>query len=544
MLIIRKNQVNNLIATVSMNKTLSNPYYLFSFQHIASKERISFIPEVITSNIRYDKFRFIEGGNVNLQASPPEVWFGNYLGQYYYSIYEQLSPTNTDIDLTYNKLESGRAWVIVGDDNTQECFFEPYISNDEDFSQVIYVSEEEQFCISGDTTPVCPSGLTASCPTYITRYSPSNSIYYKNTGTTASFLTSLDSCAPVQVAFDDTRMFMVDGCSNYYQYDYTITSGGCFNLSVVDKWTIWSGNSTTPNASYSIGIYDANTLIVGESAQFVSQTGSTLYLYDLTTSGKTKWLEIGNSAQVLNIYYNTGNTQTILTYASASGGTGYYQLYSGSTNPQLIAQIPITIGIGGSTMYFSGGTEPVAVNVAGLQFPLNFSAGTMSLLENSSGIPIYYVSFGDGFDYLSSIAQPASCYTFDIQVIPPTPSPTPSNTATPTRTPTNTPTNTSTPTTTPTNTPTPSSTPPFPPGVYGFAVSTGSTQGNACINTNIDVVLYGNKQFWFDYNPTDTFYLNTGLTIPAGTYYAKYATQNSTWDLVSGMPQPGGYMSC
>jgi hypothetical protein len=82
-----------------MNKTLPNPYYLFSFQHIASKERTSFIPEVITSNVRYDKFRFIEGGNVNLQASPPEVWFGNYLGQYYYSIYEQLSPTNTDIDL-------------------------------------------------------------------------------------------------------------------------------------------------------------------------------------------------------------------------------------------------------------------------------------------------------------------------------------------------------------------------------------------------------------------------------------------------------------
>jgi hypothetical protein len=66
-------------------------------------------------------------------------------------------------------------------------------------------------------------------------------------------------------------------------------------------------------------------------------------------------------------------------------------------------------------MYFSGNT-PVAVNVAGLQFPLNFSAGTMSLLENSSGIPINYVDFGDGFDYLSNIAQPASCYTFNIQV--------------------------------------------------------------------------------------------------------------------------------
>jgi hypothetical protein len=550
MLIIRKNQVNNLIATVSMNKTLANPYYLFSFQHIASKERISFIPQVITSNVRYDKFRFIEGGNVNLQASPPQVWFGNYLGQYYYAIYEQLSPTNTDIDLTYNKLESGRAWVIVGDDNTQECFFEPYISNDEDFSQVIYVSEEEQICISGDTTPVCPTGLTGACPTYLTRYSPTNSIYYKNTGTTANFLSTLDTCSPVQVAFDDTRMFMVDGCSNYYQYDYTISSGGCFNLSLVNKWDVWASSGATPNASYTLGIYDNNNLIIGESAQFVQQTGSTLYLYNLTTSGITKWLEIGNSAQVYNIYYNTGNTQTILTYGSASGGTGYYQLYSGSTNPQLLAQIPITISIGGSTIYFSGGTEPVAVNVAGLQFPLNFSAGTMSLLENSSGIPINYVDFGDGFDYLSNIAQPASCYTFNIQVIPPTPSPTPSNTATPTRTPTNTPTNTATPTITPTNTatptttPTPSATGGLPPGVYAFPVSTGSTQGNACINTNIDVVLYGNKQLWFDYNPTDTFYLNTGLTILAGTYYAKYAPINSTWNLVSGMPQSAGYMGC
>ena len=146
MLIIRKNEVNNLIATVSMNKTLPNPYYLFSFQNIASKERISFIPEVITSNIRYDKFRFVETPNTDLSATPPAVSFGDYLGQWYYSIYEQLSPTNTNIALAYNKLESGRAILIVGND-TNDCFFEPYISNDENFSNIIYVSEEEQDCI-------------------------------------------------------------------------------------------------------------------------------------------------------------------------------------------------------------------------------------------------------------------------------------------------------------------------------------------------------------------------------------------------------------
>lgn len=146
MLIIRKSQTNNLIATVSMNKTLPNPFYLFSFQHIASKDRISFYPQVITSNIRYDKFRFVEAPSTNLSLTPPQVFF-EYLGQYYYSIYENITSGSTDISLAYNKLESGRAWVIVGDDNTQECFFEPYVSNDEDFAQVIYVSEQEEECI-------------------------------------------------------------------------------------------------------------------------------------------------------------------------------------------------------------------------------------------------------------------------------------------------------------------------------------------------------------------------------------------------------------
>lgn len=412
MLIIKKNQVNNLIATVSMNKTLPNPYYLFSFQHIASKERVSFIPQTILSNTRYDKFRFREDGNTNLSATPPDVYF-QYLGQYYYSIYEQISSTNTDIALAYNKLESGRAVVIVGDANPDECFFEPYISDDEDFNNIIYVSEEEEFCISGDTTPECFESMTGDCPTFLARYSPLNSLYYKSTGTTAGFISEFDTCAPVQIAMDDTRLFLVDGCSQYYQYDYTISSGGCFNLSLVNTWDIWSSTGTTPNASYSLGMYDSNNLIVGESQQYEFQTGSTFYLYNLTTSGLTKWLEIGGGAQVSNVYYNTGNTQFITSWVPASGGTGYYQLYSGSTNPQLMATISNTYMNAGSTIYFSGET-PIAVNVAGLQFALDFSAGTITLLEDGNGIPIYYATFDDGFGYISSIGQKASCYNFNI----------------------------------------------------------------------------------------------------------------------------------
>jgi hypothetical protein len=163
MLIIRKNQTNNLIATVSMNKTLPNPYYLFSFQHIASKERISFIPQVITSNCRYDKFRFIESPTTNLNVVPPLVYFP-YIGQYYYSIYEQLSSSNTDIALSYNKLESGRAIVMIGNDTLDDCLFEPYISNDEDFAQVIYVSEDEENCINLSISPT-PTITPSMTPT-------------------------------------------------------------------------------------------------------------------------------------------------------------------------------------------------------------------------------------------------------------------------------------------------------------------------------------------------------------------------------------------
>lgn len=445
MLIIRKNEVNNLITTVSMNKTLSNPYYLFSFQHIASKERVSFIPEVITTNCRYDKFRFREGGNTNFSVTPPEVYFP-YQGQYYYSVYEQLSPTNTNIALAYNKLESGRAVVIVGNDE-QTCFFEPYISDDENFSQVIYVSEEEQLCISGDTTPECVPDMTGNCPTFLSRYFPTNSIYYKS-GNTGTFLSVFDSCAPAQVAMDDTRLFMVDGCSNYYQYDYSISSGGCFNLSLVNIWDVWPSSGATPNASFTMGMYDSNNLIIGESQQYEFQTGSTLYLYNLTTSGLTKWLEIGNGAQVSNVYYNTGNTQMVLSYASASGGTGYYQLYTGAINPQLVAQIPGTFSNAGSTMYFSGDT-PIAVNVAGIQFALDFSASTVTILTDNSGFPIYYTNFGDGFAYMSNIAQKASCYNFNIQPFPVSPTPTPTVTLTSTPTPTVTQTSTPTPTITP-----------------------------------------------------------------------------------------------
>lgn len=416
MLIIRKNQTNNLIATASMNRTLQNPYYLFSFLHIASKERVSFIPQVVVSNCRYDKFRFNETPVTNLSTTPPSVNFP-YLGQWYYSIYEQVSPTNTDPALAYNKVEAGRAIVMVGNDNPYECFFEPYISNNEIFENIVYVSEQEEECINPPLPPICSPLLTGDCPSFIANTYPSQ-LLFKSGNTAFPIYQFEDTCAPAGIAFNSNtnKMYMVDGCSNYYDFDYSVTSGGCFSLELVNKWKLWDTPqwSATPNASYAISVYDDNTLIIGNVPRFVSQTGTTFYLYDLTTSGLTQWLEVGNNASADQIYYNTGNTQSIVVWSQASGDTTHYSLYSGASNPQLITTI-VGTSISGFGLYFSGDTA-IAVNNAGLQWILDFVNGSVTLIE-SGGLPVRYVDYVDteiNYSYLGKLSQPQSCYTFNV----------------------------------------------------------------------------------------------------------------------------------
>jgi hypothetical protein len=216
-----------------MNKTLSNPYYLFSFQHIASKDRVSFIPEVVLTNTRYDKFRFIEG-TTNFSTNPLTIQFP-YEGQYYYSIYEQVSSGNTNIDLTYNKLESGRAVVIVGDDQTDACFFEPYISNNEDDANIIYISEEEQLCISGDTTPTPTPSVTATIPV-----TPTNTPTNTGTPTVTPTNTGTPSPTPTNTGTPTTtpttpaipfNSFIVGTGSTF--------SEACTNLSLGNTIQVW-----------------------------------------------------------------------------------------------------------------------------------------------------------------------------------------------------------------------------------------------------------------------------------------------------------------
>lgn len=137
MLIIKTNQVNPLVVTVSQNSELPNPEYLFSFTHIFSKENVTFIPQnVSVHKSRYDEFIITEG------TAPGNVRFP-FQGLYLYSISEQPAGSgNLNPALAYNVVENGEAQVIVQSANTTNSQFNIWISSDEDDANYIFAPGE------------------------------------------------------------------------------------------------------------------------------------------------------------------------------------------------------------------------------------------------------------------------------------------------------------------------------------------------------------------------------------------------------------------
>lgn len=137
MLLIKTNQRNTLVVTVSQNAELTNPEWLFSFTHIFSKQQVTFIPtDISTHKSRYDEFEFVEGDGVGEVRFPFE-------GLYLYGVYEQVAGSgNLNPALAYNKVESGEAQVIVQSANTVDSNYISYISNNEYNSNYIFAPDE------------------------------------------------------------------------------------------------------------------------------------------------------------------------------------------------------------------------------------------------------------------------------------------------------------------------------------------------------------------------------------------------------------------
>jgi hypothetical protein len=137
MLIIKTNQPNTLVVTVSQNSELPNPEYLFSFTHIFSKQNVSFIPtDISTHKSRYDEFFFVEGTGVGQIPFP-------YQGQYLYAIYEQPAGSgNLNPALAFNVVENGDAQVFPSSASTMDSQYDIFISSNEDNSNVIFAPDE------------------------------------------------------------------------------------------------------------------------------------------------------------------------------------------------------------------------------------------------------------------------------------------------------------------------------------------------------------------------------------------------------------------
>ena len=97
MIVITKNTETVIYYTASEKKTLTAPYYLFVFTHRETEETIIFVCTNISTTLRFDK------SNITVN----DHFADSNTGLWKYEVYEQESPTNTDISLTGNLVESG-----------------------------------------------------------------------------------------------------------------------------------------------------------------------------------------------------------------------------------------------------------------------------------------------------------------------------------------------------------------------------------------------------------------------------------------------------
>ncbi len=103
MIYINKDEVNNIVLTLSEVSTLTNPYYLFVFQNEMNPESTPILfttTDISAYPERYNQFLLDEPVDVELIK-----------GQYSYFVYESLIPPTSIEDTTGDVIEEGRMVV-------------------------------------------------------------------------------------------------------------------------------------------------------------------------------------------------------------------------------------------------------------------------------------------------------------------------------------------------------------------------------------------------------------------------------------------------
>jgi hypothetical protein len=193
MILLKANQLNKIVVTLTENSTLCDPEYLFYFVHIFSKDSVAFIlPNISIHKERYDEFEFVEGRNVGEIAFP-------YTGEYNYFVYQQPKGSgNLDPLLSNGLVENGISMLIEEDRNTTNEYFIEYVSDDEFNSNTIFAPDELQppSQTPSNTPSPTPTRTQTPTPTPTPTITPTPSITPTITPTTTPTLTPTPSSTP------------------------------------------------------------------------------------------------------------------------------------------------------------------------------------------------------------------------------------------------------------------------------------------------------------------------------------------------------------
>lgn len=108
MLLLNEGQTKNIVVTLTEKTTLDDPYYLFVFTHLTTKEVVKIIKssgdDLSDYPRRYNEF------SIDATLFPS-------LGQWLYQVYEQESSTNED-PTGLTEVENGKMNLLAANDFT------------------------------------------------------------------------------------------------------------------------------------------------------------------------------------------------------------------------------------------------------------------------------------------------------------------------------------------------------------------------------------------------------------------------------------------
>ena len=244
---------NLLYVSVSPHKTLPNPYYLLSMEHLQTGKKYQVITQNVTNvtvspyNQRYDILKigvFETEDRVNGTVYIDEV------GQFFYSIREQVSSTNLNPSLSGDKLEAG---ILFFDQSFSDTFY--------------YSGETGETYYPVEPTPLpSPSVTPSNTPTQTPTPTNTNTPTPTGTNTPTPTPTNTSSPTPTQTGTGTPTPTPTSTCSVTTQYISGFISGG-------DKIRInlWNDAALT-NPAESICDYEVSGYMTGSLGTSYSGT--------------------------------------------------------------------------------------------------------------------------------------------------------------------------------------------------------------------------------------------------------------------------------